>query len=66
MAEGVDGLLREKTRPPGIAKTGADTVSDVIRLTQGPAPPDATHGTLRAMAKAVGLAASPARKIWGA
>ncbi len=66
MAEGVDGLLREKTRPPGIPKTAPDKAAEVIRLTQGPPPPDATHWTLRAMAKAVGLAASTARKIWGA
>jgi transposase len=66
MVAGVDGLLREKTRPPGIAKTGADKTSQVIRLTQGPPPPDATHWTLRAMAKAVGLAASTVRDIWQA
>ena len=66
MAEGVDGLLREKTRPPGIPKTGADKTTEVIRLTQGPPPPDATHWTLRAMAKAVGLAASTVRDIWQA
>ena len=66
MAEGVDGLLHEKTRPPGIPKTAAAKVADVLRLTQGAAPQDATHWTLRAMAGAVGLAASPARKIWGA
>jgi len=64
MTEGVDGLLHEKTRPPGIPKTGADKAAEVIRLTQGPPPPDATHWTLRAMAKVVGLAASTVRDIW--
>jgi transposase len=57
MSEGVAGLLREKTRPPGIPKTAEAKVTEVLRLTQGPPPPDATHWTLRAMAKAVGLAA---------
>ena len=66
MSEGVDGLLHEKTRPPGIPKTAADKTAEVIRLTLGPPPPDATHWTLRAMAKVAGLAASPARKIWRA
>ena len=66
MAEGVAGLLREKTRPPGIPKTGVDRTAEVIRLTQGPPPVDATHWTLRAMAKAVGLAASTVRDIWQA
>ena len=66
MAEGVDGLLHKKTRPPGIPKTPVDKVADVIRLTQGPPSPDATHWTLRAMAKAAGLAAPTVRDIWQA
>ena len=66
MSEGVDGLLHEKTRPPGIPKTAADKTAEVIRLTQGPPPPDATHWTLRAMAKVAGLAASTVRDIWQA
>jgi len=66
MVAGVVGLLREKTRPPGIPKTAADKTAEVIRLTQAPPPPDATHWTLRAMAKAVGLAASTVQGIWQA
>ena len=65
MTEGVEGLLREKTRPPGIPKTSADKAAELIRLTQDP-PPDATHWTLRAMAKLAGLAASTLRDIWQA
>jgi transposase len=64
MAEGVAGLLREKTRPPGIPRTGAEKVAEVIRLTQAQPPPDATHWTLRAMGRVVGLAASTIRDIW--
>lgn len=63
--EGVDGLLREKTRPPGTPKTPDDKVAEVIRLTQEP-PHEATHWTLRAMATRVGLAASTVRAIWKA
>jgi len=66
MHEGVDGLLREKTRPPGIARTPDGKVADVIRLTQAPPPHEATHWTIRAMGKAVGLAASTVRSIWKA
>ncbi len=58
MREGVDGLLREKTRPPGIARTTDGKVAEVIRLTQAPPPHEATHWTIRAMGKAVGLAFS--------
>ncbi len=66
MHEGVDGLLREKTRPPGIARTTDGKVADVIRLTQAPPRHEATHWTIRAMGKAVGLAASTVRSIWKA
>ena len=55
-----------KTRPPGIPKTAEAKVTEGLRLTQGPPPPDATHWTLRAMAKAVGLAASTLCDIWKA
>lgn len=66
MTEGVDGLLREKTRPPGIPKTSDDRIAEVIRLTQTDPPHEATHWTLRAMARTVGLAASTVRDIWKA
>jgi transposase len=66
MTEGVDGLLREKTRPPGIPKSSDAVVNAVIRLTQEPPPHEATHWTVRAMGKAVGLAASTVRAIWKA
>lgn len=66
MNEGVDGLLREKTRPPGIPKTSADKVAEVIRLTQEAPAHEATHWTLRAMAAKVGLAPSTVRTIWQA
>ena len=44
--------LRDKTRPPGIAPVADDRA--------------AANWTLRAMAKAVGLAASTVQKIWKA
>jgi transposase len=66
MTECVDGLLRERSRPPGTPKTPDEKAADVVRLTQKPPPHEATHWTLRAMAKVVGLAASTVRKIWKA
>ena len=66
MAEGVDGLPREKTRPPGTPRTSDEKVVEVIRLTREPPPHEATHWTIRAMGKAVGLAASTVREIWKA
>jgi transposase len=47
--EGVDGLLREKTRPPGTPKTPDDKIAKVIRLTQEPPDSETAHWTLRAM-----------------
>ena len=64
MAEGVDGLLRDKTRPPGIAPLETALVDKVVALTLEPPDHEATHWTVRAMAKAVGIAASSVVKIW--
>ncbi len=64
MTEGVEGPLRVKIRPPGTPRTPDEKVAEVIRLTQAPSPHGATHWTVRAMGKAVGLAASTIRKIW--
>ena len=66
MAEGVDGLLREETRSPGTPRTPDEKVAEVIRLTRDAPPHEATHWTIRAMGKAVRLAASTVREIWKA
>jgi hypothetical protein len=52
-AEGVDGLLRDKTRPPRIKPLPALTIRQVVAKTTTERPSDATHWTSRAMAKAV-------------
>ena len=64
MAEGVDGLLRDKTRPPGVAPLAPAVVDKVVALTLEPPVHEATHWTVRAMAKAVGIAASSVVRIW--
>ena len=56
MHEGVGGLLRDKSRPPGKAPIAPDRVAWIVRQTQQPPPHEATHWTLRAMAKAAGVA----------
>ncbi len=66
MHEGVDGLLRDKTRPPGKAPTAPEHVAWIVHRTQQPPPHEATHWTLRAMAKAAGVAASTVQGIWKA
>ena len=62
--QGVDGLLRDATRPPGKAPVPASKVREVVELTHAPPPGEATHWTLRAMAEQVGLAWSTVRLIW--
>ena len=66
MHEGIGGLLRDKSRPPGKAPIAPDRVAEIVRLTQQPPPHEATHWTLRAMAKAAGIAASTVQAIWKA
>jgi hypothetical protein len=66
-AEGVNGLLRDKTRPPGTPPLPEATVERVIELTTRRGPPgEATHWTGRAMAKAVGVSLSAVQGIWKA
>ena len=66
MEEGVEGLLCDKTRPPGTAPVAGDRAAAIVRMTLKPPPHEATHWTARAMAKTVGLAASTVQKIWKA
>jgi len=66
MHAGVDGLLRDGARPPGKAPVPPARVAEIVRLTLEPPPHEATHWTLRAMAKAAGIAASTVQAIWKA
>ena len=66
MAEGVAGLLRDKTRPPGRPPLPAATVERVVELTRQAPPGEATHWTGRAMAKVVGISLSVVQGIWKA
>jgi transposase len=65
-AEGVDGLLRDKTRPSRIAKLAPSIAERVVALTMEEPPGETTHWTGAAMAKAVGISASSVRRIWRA
>jgi transposase len=63
---GVDGLLRDQTRPPGKPRTPDATVQRVMALTCGEPPGEATHWTGRMMAKATGLSLRTVQRIWAA
>ena len=63
MEEGVDGLLRDKTRKPGKPPLPAATVQKVIDLVTGPPPGETTHWTGRMLAKAVGISLRSVQRI---
>ena len=64
--QGVDGLLRDKTRKPGKPPIPAETVARVVALTCADPPHQATHWTGRAMAKVAGISLSSVQRIWEA
>jgi hypothetical protein len=66
MREGVDGLLRDKTRPSRITPLAPQVAEGVVRLTLADPPGETTHWTAGAMAKASGISASAVRRIWKA
>ena len=66
MEEGVEGLLRDKTRPSRIPPLGADVAERVVALTLGDPPGEATHWTGTMMAKASRISVSSVQRIWRA
>ncbi len=62
--EGVEGLLRDKTRKPGKAPLTAETVAKVLALPCAEPPGETTHWTGRAVAKAVGISLRAVQRIW--
>jgi transposase len=66
MAAGVDGLLRDKTRPSRIAPLKPDVIDGVVALTLTDPPGETTHWTAVMMAAASNISASAVRRIWKA
>src|SRR5919202_6282518 len=64
--EGVEGLLRDKTRPPGKPPHSTDTVAEVLALTCSEPPGEVTHWTGRALAQAIGISLRSVQRIWDA
>jgi transposase len=63
MAEGVEGLTRDKTRKPGKPPLPAGTVQKVVDLALGPPPGETTHWTGRMLAKAAGVSLRSVQRI---
>jgi transposase len=62
--EGVGGLLRDKTRPPGRKPLSQKLRLKVLKMTASETPPNATHWSVRTMAKAVGISRTSVQRIW--
>lgn len=64
--EGIDGLLRDKTRKPGKPPVAPERVAEIVAMTCSEPPGEATHWTGRAMATATGLSLRTIQRIWTA
>lgn len=65
-AKGVDGLLKDASRPPGRKPLSVETIKRVVDMTLHEKPPNATHWSARSMAKAAGVSYSSVQRIWRA
>ena len=66
LAEGVPGLLRDKTRRSRIPALSADVQARVVAATQAAPVGESTHWTSVAMAKHIGISVSSVQRIWRA
>ncbi|GJD46271.1 IS630 family transposase ISAzba6 [Methylobacterium cerastii] len=62
--EDVEGLLRDKTRPPGTPPHSTRTVAKVLALTCSEPPDEVTHWTGRAVAARTGISLRSVQRIW--
>src|SRR5437588_2615169 len=63
---GVEGLLRDATRPGRRKKLTAARIAAIVEATLKTKPPDATHWSVRAMARAQRVSASMVYQVWRA
>jgi transposase len=66
LAQGIDGLRRDATRPGRKPPLSAATIARVVDMTLHEKPPGATHWSARTMARAVGLSHTSVQRIWAA
>jgi transposase len=64
IAEGIEGLLRDRPRPGRPPTIGPDQVREVVERPQRTVPPDATHWSTRSLARVTGLGKTTVQKIW--
>ena len=56
--------MRDKTRPPGIARLSDEVAERVVKLTLRPPPGETTHWTGRLMAKTAAVSLTSVQRIW--
>jgi transposase len=66
VAKGMDGLLKDATRPSRVKPLAPEKIKQVVHMTLHTKPPNATHWSLRSMAAAAGLSYSSVQRIWRA
>jgi transposase len=66
VSKGVDGLLKDATRPPRRKPLTAEKIKQVVDMTLHQTPPNATHWSVRTMAAAAGISYSSVQRIWHA
>src|SRR5580700_7474029 len=66
LAQGIDGLRRDATRPGRKPPLTAKKIAEVVEKTLREKPPAATHWSTRTMAHAVGLSHTSVKRIWNA
>ena len=64
VAKGVDGLLKDATRPPRRKPLTGEKIKQVVDMTLHQKPTNATHWSLSGMAAEVGLSRSSIQRIW--
>ena len=65
-SKGVDGLLKDATRPPRRKPLSVEKINQVVHMTLHEKPPNATHWSARRLAAAAGLSHSSVQRIWQA
>ena len=66
VAKGVDGLLKDATRPSRVKPLAPEKIAQVVHMTLHQKPPNATQWSVRSMAKAAGISYSSVQRIWQA
>src|SRR6478752_4248800 len=66
VAKGVDGLLKDATRPSRVKPLAPEKIKQVVHMTLHAKPPNATHWSVRSLAKAAGISYSSVQRIWSA